>query len=129
MRKQLTAEQMNNFKVAMERINAIDSVETFDDAKTGALVAKSHTIKTLTYLIKNKEVNEINHFLLDLYDLTEKDVSDSVKMMEVIKELDAYQLKVMGQYLDLTNKNVVDFFDYVKELTVEFEAELEKAIA
>ena len=126
MRKQLTAEQMNNFKVAMERINAIDSVETFDDAKTGA---KSHTIKTLTYLIKNKEVNEINHFLLDLYDLTEKDVSDSVKMMEVIKELDAYQLKVMGQYLDLTNKNVVDFFDYVKELTVEFEAELEKAIA
>ena len=129
MRKQLTAEQMNNFKVAMERINAIDSVETFDDAKTGALVAKSHTIKTLTYLIKNKEVNEINHFLLDLYDLTEKDVSDSVKMMEVIKELDAYQLKVMGQYLDLTNKNVVDFFDYIKELTVEFEAELEKAIA
>ncbi len=129
MKKQLTAEHLNGIKTAMERINAINDTKTFEDAKSGALVAKDHTLKTLTYLIKNKEVNDINNVLLNLYDLTEHDVSDSTKMMAVIREMDNYQLELMEKYLDMANPKVVNFFEFIKELTTKFEAELEKAIA
>lgn len=128
MRK-CTTEQLANIKTAMERINAIDSSKVFDEAKSGARVAKDHMIKTLKYLIDTKDVNEINHVLLNLYDLTESDISNPTTMISVIKELDRYQLELMEEHLDLSNSNVVDFFDYIKELTTEFEAELEKTIA
>ena len=128
MRK-CTTEQLANIKTAMERINAIDSSKVFDEAKSVARVAKDHMIKTLKYLIDTKDVNEINHVLLNLYDLTESDISNPTTMISVIKELDRYQLELMEEHLDLSNSNVVDFFDYIKELTTEFEAELEKTIA
>lgn len=125
--KKFTEDQMVNFKAAMERINAIDS-SIFDEVKNGARVAKDHMIKTLTYLIKNKEVNEINAILLD-YGLTENDINNPAKIMEAIKELDSYQLELMGEYLDMTNPNIVEFFSYIKDLTKEFEAELETSIS
>lgn len=129
MKKQLTAEQLANIKTAMERINSIDSSSVIEDAKSGAKIAKEHMVKTLKYLIDTKDVKEINHVLLNLYDLTESDISNSQTMMAVIREMDSYQLDLMGQYLDLTNTKIVDFFNYIKELTIEFEKELEKAIA
>lgn len=127
MKKQLTAEQLVNIKTAMERINSIDP-KAIEDAKSGAKIAKGHMVKTLKYLIDTKDAKEINHVLLDLYDLTESDINPTT-MMAVIREMDNYQLDLMGQYLDLTNTKVVDFFNYIKELTKEFEAELEASIA
>ena len=127
MKKQLTAEQLVNIKTAMERINAIDP-KAIEDAKSGAKIAKEHMVKTLKYLIDTKDAKEINHILLDLYDLTESDINPTT-MMAVIREMDNYQLDLMGRYLDLTNTKVVDFFNYIKELTKEFEAELEASIA
>lgn len=129
MKKQLTAEQLNGIKVAMERINSIDSSSVIEDAKSGARVAKDHMIKTLKYLIDTKDVKEINHVLLNLYDLTESDISNPTTMMTVIKEMDSYQLELMEQHLDMSNPKIVDFFGYIKKLTNEFEAELEKTIA
>lgn len=126
--KKFTKEQMYNFKTAMERINAIDSASVFDDAKSGAKIAKDHMLKTLKYLIDTKDVNEINVVLLD-YGLTEEDINNPVKIIDAVKELDAYQLELMGQYLDLSKPNIVSFFNYIKELTIEFETELESSIS
>lgn len=126
--KKFTEDQMVSFKAAMERINIIDSSDVFDDAKHGAKIAKDHMLKTLKYLIDTKDVNEINVVLLD-YGLTEEDINNPVKIIDAVKELDAYQLELMGQYLDLSKPNIVSFFNYIKELTIEFETELESSIS
>lgn len=126
--KKFTEEQMVSFKSAMERINIIDSSDVFDDAKHGAKIAKDRMLKTLKYLIDTKDVNEINVVLLD-YGLTEEDINNPVKIIDAVKELDAYQLELMGQYLDLSKPNIVSFFNYIKELTIEFETELESSIS
>ena len=126
MRK-CTEAQLVNIKAAMERINNLDS-NAIKEAKLGAEVAKDHTLKTLVYLINTKDVNSLNHVLLNLYDLTESDINPT-KIIAIIKEMDKYQLELMEQYLDMSNQKIVEFFDYVKELTTEFEHELEKAIA
>lgn len=126
--KKFTEEQMVSFKAAMERINIIDSSDVFDDAKHGAKITKDHMLKTLKYLIDTKDVNEINVVLLD-YGLTEEDINNPVKIIDAVKELDAYQLELMGQYLDLSKPNIVSFFNYIKELTIEFETELESSIS
>jgi len=126
--KKFTEAQMVNFKAAMERINSISSAEVFEDVKSGAKIAKDHMLKTIKYLVDTKDVNEINVVLLD-YGLTEEDINNPVKIIDAVKELDAYKLELMGQYLDLSKSNIVSFFNYIKELTIEFETELESSIS
>jgi len=85
-------------------------------------------LKTIKYLVDTKDVNEINTILLD-YGLTESDINDPIKVLDAIKELDTYQLNLMEEYLDMSNKNIANFFNYIKTLTAEFEAELEASIS
>lgn len=125
--KKFTEDQMVNFKAAMERINSISSAEVFEDVKSGAKIAKDHMLKTIKYLVDTKDVNEINTILLD-YGLTESDINDPINVLDAIKELDTYQLNLMEEYLDMSNKNIANFFNYIKTLTAEFEAELEASI-
>ena len=125
--KKFTEDQMVNFKAAMERINSISSAEVFEDVKSGAKIAKEHMLKTIKYLIDTKDVNEINTILLD-YGLTESDINDPIKVLDAVKELDLYQLDLMEEYLNMENENIANFFNYIKKLTAEFEAELEVSI-
>lgn len=125
--KKFTEEQMANFKMAMERINAINSVEVFEDAKSGAKIAKDHMLKTIKYLIDAKDIREINTILLD-YGLTESDIDNPIKVLDAVKELDTYQLNLMEEHLNMENENIANFFNYIKKLTAEFEAELEASI-
>ena len=125
--KKFTEDQMVNFKAAMERINSISSAEVFEDAKSGAKIAKEHMLKTIKYLVDTKDVNEINTILLD-YGLTESDINDPIKVLDAVKELDLYQLDLMEEYLNMDNENIANFFNYIKKLTAEFETELEASI-
>lgn len=125
--KKFTEAQMVNFKAAMERINAIESAEVFEDVKSGAKIAKDHMLKTIKYLVDTKDVNEINTILLD-YGLTESDIDNPINVLDAIKELDTYQLNLMEEYLNMENENIANFFNYIKKLTAEFEVELEDSI-
>ena len=125
--KKLSNEQLKNIEVAMARINTL-SIEAIEDAKGGAKIAKGHMIKVLKYLVDKKDAKEINALLLNCTDLTEEDITP-LKIMEVVKEMDNYQLQLMEMYLDMSKPAVIDFLDFIKGLTSEFEEELKKALA